>query len=97
MPVGDLRTRLRWERVGVSRPEDLSHLACEGQVSEIDGEERGREGNVYFSAEVVCRGSGMSTAHACTLYWASGDARGSGGHAHLCGRFLMSLRRPRQR
>lgn len=26
VPVGDLRTRLRCERVGVSRPEDLSHL-----------------------------------------------------------------------
>ena len=35
MPVGDLRTRLRCERVGVSRPEDLSHLAFEGEVSEI--------------------------------------------------------------
>ncbi len=26
VPVGDLRTRLRCEKVGVSRPEDLSHL-----------------------------------------------------------------------
>ena len=30
------------------------------------GEIRGREGDIYFSAVVVCRGSGMSTAHACT-------------------------------
>jgi hypothetical protein len=29
VPVGDLRTRLRCESVGVSRPEDLSHLGKE--------------------------------------------------------------------
>ena len=30
------------------------------------GGDRLREGDIYFSAEVMCRGSGMSTAHACT-------------------------------
>ena len=60
--VWDLRTRLRCARVGVSRPEDLCHLG-RLRVWVGDGGRRG----AYLSAEVICRGSGMSTAHACTV------------------------------
>ena len=51
--VGDLRTRLRCERVGVSRPEDLCHLGkmllCVGLC---EGFARGGCGT-YRSAEVI--------------------------------------------
>lgn len=65
--VGDLRTRLRCARVGVSRPEDLCHLirGVEFGVSEWGGFD-------YLNAEVMCRGSGMSTAQACTVVLAIG-------------------------
>jgi hypothetical protein len=70
VPVGDLRTRLRCERVGVSRPDDLCHLKGRmwgeaGKLMSVGGD-RLWDGDMYFSAEVMCRGSGMSTAHACT-------------------------------
>ena len=65
VPVRDLRTRFRCARVGVSRPDDLSHLKGGGGELVHEGGEEGRWG-MYFRAEVVCRGSGISTAHACT-------------------------------
>jgi hypothetical protein len=46
VPVRDLRTRFRCARVGVSRPDDLSHLKGGGRRVSTWGRERGTVGYV---------------------------------------------------